>query len=133
MVTRGNTIDLTTAKAPEQRRPTKPPRPAPRVLHRTPTEHAAAGEEARRQVPHGAHSEFDASSARRDPIALLESQAPSRVPELVPIRYGRMLVSPFAFYRGAALVRAHDVPGTRTRGITTQVWGDAQLSTSVYF
>ncbi|HEY1279401.1 MAG TPA: DUF2252 family protein, partial [Acidimicrobiales bacterium] len=60
-------------------------------------------------------------------MALLEQQAATRVPELVPIRYGRMLVSPFTFYRGAALIMAADLAGTPRSGITTQVCGDAHL------
>ena len=64
---------------------------------------------------------------RPDPVALLEQQAVTRVPELVPIRYGRMLVSPFTFYRGAALIMAADLAGTPRSGITTQVCGDAHL------
>jgi len=65
---------------------------------------------------------------RRDPIELLEEQAASRVPELVPIRYGRMLVSPFTFYRGAALIMAADLAATPRSGLTVQVCGDAHLS-----
>ncbi len=65
---------------------------------------------------------------RPDPIALLEEQAASRVPELVPIRYGRMLVSPFAFYRGAALIMAADLAATPRSGINVQLCGDAHLS-----
>ena len=64
---------------------------------------------------------------RPDPVALLESQAATRVPSLVPIRYGRMLVSPFTFYRGAALIMAADLAGTPRSGITTQLCGDAHL------
>src|SRR3954447_20774846 len=71
------------------------------IRHHSPAEHAAFGEAARRKVPHEAHAGFDVPS--RDPVALLESQAATRVADLVPIRYGRMLVSPFTFYRGAAL------------------------------
>ncbi len=63
-----------------------------------------------------------------DPISLLEEQARSRVPELVPIRYGRMLVSPFTFYRGAALVMASDLRSTPRSGMTVQASGDAYLS-----
>ena len=65
---------------------------------------------------------------RPDPIALLEEQAASRVPELVPIRYGRMLVSPFTFYRGAALIMASDLAGSPRSGLTVQLCGDAHLS-----
>jgi uncharacterized protein (DUF2252 family) len=65
---------------------------------------------------------------RADPVELLERQAPNRVPELVPIRYGRMLVSPFAFYRGAALVMAADLAGTANSGLRAQLCGDAHMS-----
>jgi uncharacterized protein (DUF2252 family) len=71
---------------------------------------------------------FQAAPGRPDPVGLLEQQAASRVPELVPIRYGRMLVSPFAFFRGGALVMAHDLATTATSGITVQLCGDAHLS-----
>ena len=65
---------------------------------------------------------------RPDPVALLEEQAVSRVPELVPIRYGRMLVSPFTFYRGAALIMASDLAATPRSGLHVQLCGDAHLS-----
>jgi Uncharacterized protein conserved in bacteria (DUF2252) len=65
-------------------------------------ERAAYGKSVRQQVPLGAHAELVASDGRTDPVELLESQSVTRVPELVPIRYGRMLVSAFTFYRGAA-------------------------------
>ncbi|HEY6380171.1 MAG TPA: DUF2252 domain-containing protein, partial [Candidatus Dormibacteraeota bacterium] len=65
---------------------------------------------------------------RPDPVALLEGQARTRVPELVPIRYGRMLVSPFTFYRGAALIMAADLAATPRSGVTVQLCGDAHLS-----
>jgi uncharacterized protein (DUF2252 family) len=71
---------------------------------------------------------FEPQSARPDPVDLLERQAETRVPELVPIRYGRMLVSPFTFYRGAALIMAHDLSGTPRSGLTAQLCGDAHLS-----
>ena len=63
-----------------------------------------------------------------DPVSLLEQQATTRVPELVPIRHARMLVSPFTFYRGAALLMAADLASTPVSGITTQICGDAHLS-----
>ena len=66
--------------------------------------------------------------ARPDPITLLEEQATSRAPELVPIRSGRMLVSPFTFYRGAALPMAADLATTPTSGLHAQACGDAHLS-----
>src|SRR3954454_2609095 len=72
------------------------------VPHLTVAERAARGRAARAEVPRSSHAEYTPAAHRQDPVALLESQAESRVPELVPIRYGRMLVSPFTFYRGAA-------------------------------
>ena len=67
-------------------------------------------------------------SLRRDPVDLLEEQAQTRVPELVPIRYGRMLVSPFTFYRGAAYLMAADLAALPRTGLQTQLCGDAHLS-----
>ena len=96
--------------------------------HLSPHERAARGEAARSEVPLGAHAVFEPDWHGRDPVALLEEQAESRVPELVPIRYGRMLVSPFAFYRGAALVQASDLATTPTSGLRVQLCGDAHLS-----
>ena len=75
-----------------------------------------------------AHGEWEPASDRRDPVELLEEQAASRVPELVPIRYGRMLVSPFTFYRGAALIMAADLAATPRSGLHAQICGDAHLS-----
>jgi uncharacterized protein (DUF2252 family) len=135
MVTSDTTIDLNADAASERPRVVaqRRGRPIPPIVHRTPAEHAAAGEEARRKVPHELHAGFEAPKSRRDPIALLQSQAGSRVQELVPIRYGRMLVSPFSFYRGAALVMAHDLAASPTSGLVTQVCGDAHLSNFGFF
>src|SRR3954469_6114169 len=102
-------------------------RAIPVIAHHTPAEHAALGESARKRVSHDRHAGFEPALGR-DPVALLESQAPGRVPELVPIRYGRMMVSPFTFYRGAALVMAHDLAAGPTSGLTTQLCGDAHVS-----
>jgi uncharacterized protein (DUF2252 family) len=88
---------------------------------------AAAGKAARAKVPLEAHADFRPAKSR-DPVALLLSQDESRVPELVPIRHGRMLVSPFAFYRGAALVMAADLHTAPTPGLQSQLCGDAHLS-----
>jgi uncharacterized protein (DUF2252 family) len=85
------------------------------------------GKEARRLVPRSSHAELVVDDTRPDPVALLERQATTRVPELVPIRYGRMLVSPFTFYRGAALVMASDLSRTPVSGLRVQVCGDAHL------
>ena len=97
------------------------------VPHLTVEERVARGKAARREVPRSSHAGFTPGAHRPDPVALLEQQAVTRVPELVPIRYGRMLVSPFTFYRGAALIMAADLAGTPRSGITTQVCGDAHL------
>src|SRR3954463_12974931 len=91
-------------------------------------ERIAVGKAARAGVPRSSHARFEPASDRPDPIALLEEQAATRVPELVPIRYGRMLASPFAFYRGAALVMGADLATTPTSGMRVQLCGDAHLS-----
>ena len=98
------------------------------VAHLTPAEHAARGKAARTEVPRSSHAEYRPAPHRPDPVALLESQAASRVAELVPIRYGRMLVSPFTFYRGAALIMAADLASTPNSGLHAQLCGDAHLS-----
>jgi uncharacterized protein (DUF2252 family) len=88
----------------------------------------ALGKAARTTAPRDAQGAWEALADRPDPVALLESQAASRVPELVPIRYGRMAVSPFTFFRGAALVMASDLATTPRSGLTVQACGDAHLS-----
>ena len=89
-------------------------------------ERAALGKSLRKSVPLAAHAEL--LDDDRDPITILEAQATSRVPELVPIRYGRMGVSPFTFYRGAAAVMAHDLSAGPRTDLVTQLCGDAHLS-----
>ncbi len=96
--------------------------------HLTRAERAALGKAARAEVPRSSHGVFEPEQNRPDPIELFERQARSRVPELVPIRYGRMLTSPFAFYRGAALIMASDLAATPRSGLTVQCCGDAHLS-----
>jgi uncharacterized protein (DUF2252 family) len=96
--------------------------------HLSVAERVARGKAARAEVPRSSHAGFEPSPTRADPVALLESQAKARVPSLVPIRYGRMLVSPFTFYRGAALIMAHDLGGTPRSGFNVQACGDAHLS-----
>jgi uncharacterized protein (DUF2252 family) len=96
--------------------------------HLTPAERAARGAQARAAVPRESHAEFKVSAGRPDPITLLEEQATSRVPELVPVRWGRMMVSPFTYYRGAALPMASDLAATPVSGLTVQACGDAHLS-----
>jgi uncharacterized protein (DUF2252 family) len=92
------------------------------------SERVARGKAARAEVPRSSHAVFDPPATRPDPIDLLERQAKTRVPGLVPIRYGRMLVSPFTFYRGAALIMANDLATTPRSGLTVQCCGDAHLS-----
>jgi uncharacterized protein (DUF2252 family) len=104
------------------------PPPATKVSHPTPAERAALGKAARAEVPRSSHAQFDPASDRPDPLDLLEAQAKTRVPELVPIRYGRMLVSPFTFYRGAAKIMAADLATTPNSGLQVQCCGDAHLS-----
>ena len=87
------------------------------VVHLTVAERAAAGKAARALVPRSVHGEWAPAPDRADPVDLLEEQAASRVPELVPIRYGRMLVSPFTFYRGAAYPMAADLAATPRTGL----------------
>jgi uncharacterized protein (DUF2252 family) len=94
----------------------------------TPSERAARGRAARRVTPRSSHATFEPAVDRADPVALLEGQARERVPELVPIRYGRMLASAFTFYRGAALIMAADLAGTPRTGFDVQCCGDAHLS-----
>jgi uncharacterized protein (DUF2252 family) len=103
-------------------------RPAAKVIHLTPAERFAHGKAARADVPRSVHAEWEPSSHRPDPVDLLEEQARTRVPELVPIRYGRMLTSSFAFYRGAAYLMASDLAGLPRSGLKTQLCGDAHLS-----
>ena len=93
----------------------------------TPAERAARGKAARKRAPRSAHARWEASAGRPDPVGLLEEQAADRVQELVPIRYGRMLVSPGTFYRGGALLMASDLAGTPDSGLTAQLCGDAHL------
>jgi uncharacterized protein (DUF2252 family) len=91
-------------------------------------ERAAAGRAARSVARRSSHAGWAPPAGREDPVAILERQARARVPELVPIRYGRMSASPFAFFRGAAAVMAADLAGTPTSGLRVQVCGDAHLS-----
>jgi uncharacterized protein (DUF2252 family) len=94
----------------------------------TPAERAARGKAARAEVPRESHAMFDPPPDRPDPIGLLEQQAITRVPELVPVRWGRMMVSPFTYYRGAALPMASDLATTPVSGLAVQACGDAHLS-----
>ena len=86
------------------------------------------GRAEREAVPLEAHSEWTAPDGRPDPVAILEEQNATRVPDLVPIRHGRMIVSPFTFYRGGAAIMAWDLSKTPTTGLRVQCCGDAHLS-----
>ena len=86
------------------------------------------GRAARAEVPRSAHGDFTPVPDRPDPVAVLQAQAVTRVQELIPIRYGRMLMSPFTFYRGAAAVMAADLATTPDSGIVVQACGDAHIS-----
>jgi len=116
----------TLADAPGARTP--PFASAWRRAHLTVDQRVARGRAARAEAPRSAHGRWAPAPDRPDPVALLEEQAASRVPQLVPVRYGRMLVSPFTFYRGAALIMASDLAATPASGVTVQLCGDAHLS-----
>ena len=117
----------TTARSRGTVAPGKKSKPAA-VQHLSVAERVARGKAARSEVPRADHAKFEPTASRADPVALLERQATTRVPELVPIRYGRMLVSPFTFYRGAALIMANDLAATPRSGLNVQSCGDAHLS-----
>jgi uncharacterized protein (DUF2252 family) len=101
----------------------------PRAIpHPTAGERAERGEAARATAPRSGHGEWEPASDRPDPVELLEEQAASRVADLVPLRYGRMLVSPFTFFRGAAYPMAADLASEPRTGLDVQLCGDAHLS-----
>jgi hypothetical protein len=89
---------------------------------------AAAGKAARENASRSSHAEWEPAKDRTDPVEVLEGQAESRVPELVPIRYGRMLASPLTFFRGTAAIMAMDLAKTPDSGLRVQACGDAHLS-----
>ena len=99
-----------------------------RVAHPRSEERENMGRKAREQTPASSHSGWRPAGGRADPVALLEEQNRTREPDLVPVRHGRMMVSPFTFYRGAAKIMAADLDGTPTAGLVVQLCGDAHLS-----
>jgi uncharacterized protein (DUF2252 family) len=99
-----------------------------KVVHATLEERRARGKAARKAVPPGSSAGWKPAPGRADPVALLQEQNEHREQDLVPVRNGRMLVSPFTFYRGAARVMAADLAATPVAGLDTQVCGDAHLS-----
>jgi uncharacterized protein (DUF2252 family) len=99
-----------------------------RVAHPSVEERQAHGKEARDRTPQSGHTGWTPASDRPDPMALLEEQNRTREPDLVPVRHGRMLVSPFTFYRGGAKIMAADLADTPVAGLHAQLCGDAHLS-----
>ena len=98
------------------------------IAHPGVDDRRAGGREARNRTPLSSHAGWTPAADRPDPVALLEEQDATREPDLVPVRHGRMLVSPFTFYRGAAKIMAADLDGTPTAGLQAQLCGDAHLS-----
>ena len=97
------------------------------VDRRSRTDRKDEGKAMRLAVPLASHAQWQAPANRRDPIDLLIESSADRVQELLPIRYGRMMQSPFAFYRGAAAIMAADLAGLPSTGIRVQACGDCHL------
>jgi hypothetical protein len=95
--------------------------------HATRAELYAAGEHLRKKCPRSSHADWKPSNTRPDPVQLIEEADKGRIPQLVPLRHGRMLASSFTFYRGAALNMAADLAATPVTGIRVQACGDAHL------
>ena len=98
------------------------------IAHPSIDERRAAGEQSRKGTPPSSHAGWRPAADRPDPVALLEAQNLTREPDLVPVRHGRMMVSPFTFYRGAAKIMAADLKDTPVAGLDAQLCGDAHLS-----
>jgi Uncharacterized protein conserved in bacteria (DUF2252) len=114
---------VTSSTAPSQPGPVPVSLPPPR----SPAELVAEGKRLRDTVPRLSHGLWKKSTERPDPIVLPQSSDSERLPELVPVRYGRMLVSPFTYYRGAANVMAADLATTPATGLRVQACGDCHL------
>ena len=99
-----------------------------KIAHPSVDDRKAKGLEARDQAPLSSHTRWTPAADRPDPVALLEQQDADRMPGLVPVRHGRMMVSPFTFYRGAAAIMAADLAATPVAGLEAQLCGDAHLS-----
>ncbi|MGA8454632.1 MAG: DUF2252 domain-containing protein [Streptosporangiaceae bacterium] len=99
-----------------------------RINHLSLDERLGQGRTARDRTPPSSHAGWSPAADRPDPVGLLEEQDRTREPDLVPVRHGRMMVSPFTFYRGAARIMAADLAGTPVAGLSTQLCGDAHLS-----
>jgi Uncharacterized protein conserved in bacteria (DUF2252) len=101
---------------------------ARRVAHLSVADRKAKGLEARERALPSSHADWKPATDRPDPVDLLVAQERTREPDLVPVRHGRMMVSPFTFYRGAATVMAADLAATPVAGLDAQLCGDAHLS-----
>ena len=99
-----------------------------KIVHPSVEERRARGKATREQAGPTEHSGWVPAASRPDPVALLEQQNATREQDLVPVRHGRMMVSPFTFYRGAAKIMAADLKDTPTAGLNAQLCGDAHLS-----
>ncbi len=139
---KASTAKASAAKVPAQRkRAAEKPRQAAatggptrryqldtRLKDLTPAERAERGRQIRADVPRSSHADFDVSARQFDPVDVLMEQSANRLPDLVPIRYGRMLASPFAYFRGAALPMANDLATSPVTGLAVQACGDAHVS-----
>ena len=112
-------------KAAARRAAAAPVRSEPKRMTRE--QRARFGQNLRRTVPRSAHADWNVAAARRDPVAILEQSNRGRLSDLIPVRYGRMLRTPFAFLRGAASVMAHDLARTPSTGLAVQLCGDCHL------
>ena len=99
-----------------------------RIAHPSVDDRRAKGKQAQDRTPLSSHTGWTPAADRPDPVGLLEEQDATREPDLVPVRHGRMLVSPFTFYRGTAKIMAADLADTPTAGLQVQLCGDAHLS-----
>jgi len=115
----------TTLKRPPS--PVAPANPQPHLSPITPIDRRTRGKQLRDAVPRDAHAAWRAHAGRADPISILRAADATRQPELVPLRYGRILQSPLTFYRGSAGVMAADLAQTPATGIHLQACGDAHL------
>ncbi len=104
-----------------------------KVTHLTVEERRARGKRLKATTPRSSHGEWQPAADRPDPVALLDEQDATREPDLVPVRHGRMMVSAFTFYRGAARIMAADLKDTPRAGLTVQLCGDAHLSNFGFF
>ena len=104
-----------------------------KVKHPSVEERRARGKQLKATTPRSSHAKWQPAADRPDPVALLEAQNAAREPDLVPVRHGRMMASPFTFYRGAAKIMAADLKDTPRAGLKVQLCGDAHLSNFGFF